>query len=273
MSPERWAAVKAEAAAWDVPSSGRFALGGSGTKSHFLPPPVDPVWRLPAPADPIIQWMPDDQVVVAWAGASVADLQAILAEKGQCLPLPQTGHPDVDGRPGTLGGLAAMNLPHGLEAQCGPVRDWILGVVVRLADGSVARAGSTAVKSVAGYDIHRLFAGSRGRLGIVAAVALRTFPIRALPTTSARAEGGSSDRVFICRTPRADFDDFRRRATRVIASDPASATLWLGAEPAGFQGWMIGPNGRLQPRPPEELDRQAKLRFDPEMRLNLHLES
>jgi len=54
-------------------------------------------------------------------------------------------------------------------------------MTVILADGTVARTGSHAVKSVAGYDVHKLIIGARGTLGIVWEVILRTFPISALP--------------------------------------------------------------------------------------------
>ena len=45
-----------------------------------------------------------------------------------------------------------------------------------LADGTIASSGGKVVKNVAGYDLGKLFCGSRGRLGLIARVALRLHP-------------------------------------------------------------------------------------------------
>jgi FAD/FMN-containing dehydrogenase len=56
------------------------------------------------------------------------------------------------------------------------MRDLVLGVTVVLAGGLVASSGGKVVKNVAGYDLGKLFSGSRGRLGLVARLALRLHP-------------------------------------------------------------------------------------------------
>jgi glycolate oxidase FAD binding subunit len=53
------------------------------------------------------------------------------------------------------------------------MRDLVIGVTVVLADGTIASSGGKVVKNVAGFDLGKLFCGSRGRLGLVARVALR----------------------------------------------------------------------------------------------------
>ena len=58
----------------------------------------------------------------------------------------------------------------------GAPRDLVLGVTVILADGTIASAGGKVVKNVAGYDLGKLFCGSRGRLGLIARVSLRLHP-------------------------------------------------------------------------------------------------
>ncbi len=52
----------------------------------------------------------------------------------------------------------------------------MIGVTVVLADGTIASSGGRVVKNVAGYDLGKLFCGSRGRLGLIARVALRLHP-------------------------------------------------------------------------------------------------
>ena len=56
----------------------------------------------------------------------------------------------------------------------GALRHQVLGMRVLLADGQVAQVGGRLVKNVTGFDIPRLFTGSRGTLGIILEASLRT---------------------------------------------------------------------------------------------------
>jgi glycolate dehydrogenase FAD-binding subunit len=56
-------------------------------------------------------------------------------------------------------------------------------VTVRLADGTVARGGGRVVKTVAGYDLPKLFTGARGRLGEILELTLRLHPLPAATCT------------------------------------------------------------------------------------------
>jgi glycolate oxidase FAD binding subunit len=126
-----------------------------------------------------------DQVVAVQAGVEMAFLQESLAEKGQCLPFANWTGDAYDCRlPGTIGGLISENLSSHLQPAMGSWRDWVLGMTVVLADGTAAKSGSHAVKSVAGYDVHKLFIGSRGTLCVIAEVILRTSPLASLPSIS-----------------------------------------------------------------------------------------
>jgi glycolate oxidase FAD binding subunit len=183
----------------------------------------------------IVEHWRSDHVVEVWAGTSVADLQRELAATGQALPLldPMEWGALLAGVPGTVGGLVAMNLPHGVEAQHGSVRDWVLGASIVRADGAVARSGSRVVKSVAGYDVHRLMAGARGWLGVLATVTLRTYSLRAISPPAATFYAPWSGRpLWIQRVLPSDFE----RAAgglgeSLLAADPATATLWAAVEP------------------------------------------
>ena len=65
----------------------------------------------------------------------------------------------------------------------GPPRDLLLGVALRLADGSVVHGGGRVVKNVAGYDLPRLATGAEGRLGEIVRVCLRLHPLPAATRT------------------------------------------------------------------------------------------
>jgi glycolate dehydrogenase FAD-binding subunit len=63
------------------------------------------------------------------------------------------------------------------------MRDLVIGLSVVLPDGLRASSGGKVVKNVAGYDLAKLFCGSRGRLGTVERLALRLHPLPAAART------------------------------------------------------------------------------------------
>jgi FAD/FMN-containing dehydrogenase len=63
------------------------------------------------------------------------------------------------------------------------MRDLVIGMTVRLADGTVASSGGKVVKNVAGYDLGKLFYGAGGAFGEVLRVALRLHPRPAAAAT------------------------------------------------------------------------------------------
>lgn len=230
-----------------VMSGPTWRLAGSGSKSGFLEPASAPTLDT-TPWSGVIEHSPADLVVTVWAGTPVRELQEELAKHGQGLPLPDPEEHGaaLAGFPGTVGGLVAMNLPHGRSAQCGGPRDWVLGATVVRGDGSVAKAGSRVVKSVAGYDLHRLLVGSRGTLAAIATVHLRTWPLAALPPVTAVAHDPTKPGSWIVRTLRSDFEPTLAATPGVVAHDPESCTLWCDAlPPLPREAWAIGPGGAV----------------------------
>ncbi|HEX9031367.1 MAG TPA: FAD-binding oxidoreductase, partial [Streptosporangiaceae bacterium] len=69
-----------------------------------------------------------------------------------------------------------------LRLRYGTPRDLLLGITVVRADGTVAKSGGKVVKNVAGYDLGKLFAGSRGTLGLITQATFRLHPV---PVTTA----------------------------------------------------------------------------------------
>jgi glycolate oxidase len=77
----------------------------------------------------------------------------------------------------TLGGNVATRAcgPHGVKY--GATGDYVLGLEVVLADGSVIEPGGDVVRSSAGYDLVHLFSGSEGTLGVITKIRLRLLPL------------------------------------------------------------------------------------------------
>src|SRR4051794_7411363 len=116
------------------------------------------------------------------AGTSVADLDAALADAGQCVALPD--------EPGaTVGGVLAVGHSGLRRLGWGPVRDVVLEVRYVSADGEVVKGGGPTVKNVSGFDLPRLLVGSLGTLGVLAEVVLRTRPLPAAEAWFAAHDG------------------------------------------------------------------------------------
>jgi glycolate oxidase FAD binding subunit len=121
----------------------------------------------------ISSYEPTELVVTARCGTSLAQLEAVLAEKGQCLPF----EPPHFAAGSTVGGMVAAGLAGPARAAVGSVRDYVLGATLLNGRGEVLSFGGQVMKNVAGYDVSRLLAGSLGTLGVILEVSLKVLPI------------------------------------------------------------------------------------------------
>ena len=114
---------------------------------------------------------PADLTLTAGGGLGWRELDTLLRPNGQWLPVDPPGAGS-----GTLGGVVGSGVSGPLQARYGAARDNVLGMEVVTGDGRVLRFGGRVVKNVAGYDLVRLFTGSRGSLGVITSVSVRLFP-------------------------------------------------------------------------------------------------
>ncbi|HEX3558734.1 MAG TPA: FAD-linked oxidase C-terminal domain-containing protein [Pyrinomonadaceae bacterium] len=128
---------------------------------------------------------PADLVATVEAGLTLADFNREVGRARQWLPLDPPGWGDT-----TLGGVAARGARGAQAHGYGTPRSYVLGVRVALADGRVIRAGGRVVKNVAGYDLCKLFVGSRGTLGLILEL---TFKLRPRPAREATLAATSAD--------------------------------------------------------------------------------
>jgi glycolate oxidase FAD binding subunit len=119
----------------------------------------------------LIDYQPDDLTVTAEAGMTVAALAGILAQRGQILPL----DPPLPDR-ATLGGMIAGNTAGPSRCAHGTPRDWLIGIQVIGGEGAIIKGGGRVVKNVAGYDLCKLYTGSRGTLGAICELSFKLYP-------------------------------------------------------------------------------------------------
>ncbi len=138
----------------------------------------------------ISSYEPSELVVTVRAGTPLAELEATLAEKGQCLPF-EPPRFATTGTTGTVGGMVAAGLAGPARATVGGVRDYLLGATLLNGRAEVLSFGGQVMKNVAGYDVSRLLAGSMGLLGVICEVSLKVLPV-AVATATLRFELGEA---------------------------------------------------------------------------------
>ena len=193
----------------------------------------------------VLEHEPGDLTAIVEAGIRLSTLQAALVPHGQMLALDPPGDP-------TIGACLAGDLSGPRRHRYGAMRDLVIGVTVVLADGTIASSGGKVVKNVAGYDLAKLFSGSRGRLGLIARVALRLHTRPAAEATvmaetdDARALWGELRRSQL--TPSA-VDLVEGRMALLFEGGEAAVEAQVAAAPgtrAGGEVWER--SSRLQER-------------------------
>ena len=126
----------------------------------------------------IIAYEPEELILEAGAGTKLADVEALIAARGQQLAFEP---PDWSGLlgsadSGTLGGLVCCNLSGPRRIKSGAVRDHILGIRGVTGEGDIFKAGARVVKNVTGYDLPKLLTGSYGTLAALTSVILKVLP-------------------------------------------------------------------------------------------------
>src|SRR5437868_944593 len=139
----------------------------------------------------------DDFVAVVGPGVITAKLQEAVENRGLFYPPDPASRADC-----SLGGNIATNAGGPRCLKYGVTRDYVLGLEVVLADGSVARLGSRTHKNKTGFDLHRLFVGSEGMLGVVTEATLKLLP---LPPFRAALSLGFENMKSAARAIRAIF--------------------------------------------------------------------
>jgi glycolate oxidase len=113
----------------------------------------------------------NNSVAVAQPGVITGDLHRAAEKAGLFYP------PDPASlQQCTIGGNVACNAGGPRCLKYGVTKDFVLGMTVVLADGSILNLGGKLVKNVTGYQLMQLFVGSEGTLGVITEITLRLIP-------------------------------------------------------------------------------------------------
>jgi glycolate oxidase FAD binding subunit len=210
--------------------------GGTDLALGHAPAAVDAVLRT-GRLSGVVEHAPQDQIVRALAGTTLAALQAHLAPHGQRLAL----DPPFPAR-ATLGGLVCANGYGPLRASRGSTRDLVIGATLVRADGVLARGGGKVVKNVAGFDLPRLLVGSLGTLGLLTTVNFRLHP---LPEARATLRFAGLDAAGVRRVVKAALAAQVEPAALAALRPPGGGPLALGLRFEGFGPGVAGQVERL----------------------------
>lgn len=133
----------------------------------------------------ISSYEPSELVVTVRAGTPLAELEALLAQQGQCLAFEPPRFGGEQGSRATVGGMVAAGLAGPSRASAGSVRDFVLGASMVNGRGELLTFGGQVMKNVAGYDVSRVLAGSLGVLGVIAELSLKVLPVAPAEATLA----------------------------------------------------------------------------------------
>lgn len=173
--------------------------GGTRTRLGNIPRAVD-MCLSTEKLDRVLEYEPSDLTITVQSGIKFAELQRVLSERGQFLPLDPEAEPDS-----TIGGIIATNASGPLRLRYGTPRDLLIGTQTANASGDLSRAGGKVVKNVTGYDLNKLYIGSYGTIGVMTELTFKLAPIpettRTLVATFASAESANRTVYRVIRSP------------------------------------------------------------------------
>jgi glycolate oxidase len=165
-----------------------------------------------------VQIDPLCQVAVVEPGAFNREVKAAAAAEGLWYP-PDPSSFEIC----SIGGNVATNAGGLCCVKYGVTTDYVLGLDVVLADGTLVTLGGKRIKDVAGLSLTKLFVGSEGTLGIVTRAILRLVPAQGarskMVATFASVTAAAEAVVAIRTTMRPCLLELMDRATTNAVED------------------------------------------------------
>jgi glycolate oxidase FAD binding subunit len=133
----------------------------------------------------VIKYEPAELIITAQPATSLAEIKAVLAEKGQRLGFDPADWSRLLGSNGaaTLAGAASSDASGSGKLRHGGARDSLLGFRAVNGLGEAFRGGAKVVKNVTGFDLPKLMCGAYGTLGVLTEMTFRVYPQPQFATT------------------------------------------------------------------------------------------
>jgi glycolate dehydrogenase FAD-binding subunit len=164
---------------WALAEGKALELVGHGSKRTIGRPAQTDLTLDLSGLSGVTLYEPEELVLSAKAGTPLAEIEALVASRGQQLAFePMDYGPILGGSAGrsTIGGALAANLSGPRRIKTGAARDHFLGVAGVSGRGEAFKSGGRVVKNVTGYDLCKLIAGSWGTLAAMTDVTIKVLP-------------------------------------------------------------------------------------------------
>jgi glycolate oxidase FAD binding subunit len=155
-----------------------FEIVAGGTRRQ-VGRPVDDLPMLDvSPLSGIVKYEPAELIITAQPATPLAEIKAVLAEKGQRLGFDPADWSRLLGSNGapTLSGAASSDASGSGKLRHGGARDSLLGFRAVNGLGEAFRGGAKVVKNVTGFDLPKLVCGAYGTLGVLTEMTFRVYP-------------------------------------------------------------------------------------------------
>lgn len=133
----------------------------------------------------IVKYEPAELIITAQPATPLAEIKAVLAEKGQRLGFDPADWSGLLGSNGvaTLAGAASADASGSGKLRHGGARDSLLAFRAVNGLGEAFRGGAKVVKNVTGFDLPKLMCGAYGTLGVLTELTFRVYPEPQFATT------------------------------------------------------------------------------------------
>jgi len=118
----------------------------------------------------LVKIVEQDLYVTVGAGCPLKEINRALGKHNLFVP-----HADLP-YSGSIGGATEVNLAAELNGHDLPLKKYLIKAEIVSPEGEIITPGSVCFKSVAGYDIVKIFASSWGLLGLLVNIYLRVIP-------------------------------------------------------------------------------------------------
>lgn len=119
----------------------------------------------------ILEINPENMTARVQPGVIVGDFQQEVEKLGLFYP-PDPSNLKVS----TMGGSIAQNSAGARCFKYGATKDYVIDMLVVMANGELIRTGSNTIKNATGYNLGSIFIGSEGTLGIVVEATIKLIP-------------------------------------------------------------------------------------------------
>jgi glycolate oxidase FAD binding subunit len=126
----------------------------------------------------VLKYEPEELIITAAPATSLAEINAVLAEKNQRLGFDPADWSQLLKSNGvtTLAGAASCDASGSGKLRHGGPRDSLLGFQAVNGLGETFRGGSKVVKNVTGFDLPKLMCGAYGTLSVLTEMTFRVYP-------------------------------------------------------------------------------------------------